>query len=142
MIPDVIQQKILIIKNCLRQIQLTTNSDPEKLDTQLIQDAFVLNVQRSVQAAIDISSALISHLHLGIPVSYKNGFELLHKHKIIGDHLNKSMQSRCGFRNIAIHEYRKLDKNILKSILTKDLKDLEDFYLVIIAYFEPLTPNP
>ncbi len=139
MVPDVIHQKIVIIKNCLHQIQLTTNSDPEKLDTQLIQDAFVLNVQRSVQAAIDISSAMSSYLKLGIPDSYKHGFELLKKNKIIDDHLNKSMQSMCGFRNIAIHEYRKIDKNILKSILTKDLKDLEDFYLVVIDYFENLS---
>lgn len=139
MVPDVIQQKILIIKNCLQQIQQTTNSDPEKLETQLIQDAFVLNVQRSIQAAIGISSALISQLKLGIPESYKHGFELLHKNKIIGDHLCKTLQSMCGFRNIAIHEYRKIDKEILKSILTKDLKDLEDFYLVVIDYFENLS---
>jgi len=136
MIPEVIKQKILIIKNCLHQISLTTDSDPDSLDTQVIQDAFVLNVQRSIQAAIDIASGISSNKQFGIPESYKHGFTLLYQHKIIGDKLCKSLQAMCGFRNIAIHEYRKLNKEILKSILTKDLKDLEEFYLVIISYYE------
>lgn len=56
MIPVVAKQKISIIHNCIQQIKLTTNMDPSMLDSQLIQDAFVLNVQRSVQATIDLAS--------------------------------------------------------------------------------------
>ena len=42
------------------------------------------------------------------------------------------MQKMCGFRNIAVHDYRTLSKPILKSILTDHLKDLEDFYGEIV----------
>lgn len=40
-----------------------------------------------------------------------------------------------GFRNIAIHDYQSLNIDILKSILTKNLKDLEDFYTIIVGKY-------
>lgn len=47
------------------------------------------------------------------------------------------MQSMVGFRNIAIHDYQSIDVDILKSILTKNLKDIEEFYATVIkAYTE------
>lgn len=136
MVPDVIHQKILNIRNCLHQIRTTTELKPDSLDNQLIQDAFVLNVQRAVQAAIDIASNLCSRHDFGIPESYKNSFKLLNQNKIISEALTNSLMAMCGFRNIAIHEYRKINKEVLKSILKKDLMDLEEFYLAVISFYE------
>jgi uncharacterized protein YutE (UPF0331/DUF86 family) len=45
------------------------------------------------------------------------------------------MQSMVGFRNIAIHDYQALDPGILKSILSKHLKDLEEFYATVVIHF-------
>ncbi len=36
-------------------------------------------------------------------------------------------QIKPGFRNIAIHDYVKLDVKILQSILTSNLTDIEDY---------------
>lgn len=46
------------------------------------------------------------------------------------------MQAMVGFRNIAIHDYQSIDVEILKSILVKHLKDLEDFYTAILKHFK------
>jgi len=40
-----------------------------------------------------------------------------------------------GFRNIAIHDYQELDQKVLKAILTKHLKDIEDFYTAVLVHF-------
>ncbi len=45
------------------------------------------------------------------------------------------MQSMVGFRNIAMHDYRAINVDILKKILTTHLKDLEDFYTAILSHF-------
>ncbi len=136
MIPDVIQQKILIVKNCLHQIRTTTELNPESLDVQLIQDAFVLNLQRAVQAVIDIASFICSRQDFGIPGTYKQSFEILHQNRIIPASLAISMKAMCGFRNIAVHDYQKINPEILKSILTKELFNLETFYLAVITFYE------
>ena len=136
MIPVVAKQKISIIHNCIQQIKLTTNMDPSMLDSQLIQDAFVLNVQRSVQATIDLASWVCKNKKLGIPDTYRKSFELLFENKLIDEAMYASLKSMCGFRNIASHEYRKLNKEILKAILSKHLIDLELFYKVILHHYD------
>ncbi len=45
------------------------------------------------------------------------------------------MEKMVGFRNIAIHNYQALDLEILKSILSNNLKDLEDFYVAVLRHF-------
>jgi uncharacterized protein YutE (UPF0331/DUF86 family) len=110
--------------------------NPESLDKQLIQDAFVLNVQRATQAAIDMASWVCKDKKLGIPDTYKKSFELLFQHDFIDAAVLHSMKSMCGFRNIAIHEYKKINVDILKSILTKHLIDLEKFYQLVINLYD------
>lgn len=46
------------------------------------------------------------------------------------------MTKMTGFRNIAVHDYQTLDPEILKSILANGLRDLEEFYATVLAYFE------
>jgi len=52
------------------------------------------------------------------------------------------MQSMVGFRNIAIHDYITLDAAILKAILLKNLKDIEQFYTTILTYFKIARKKP
>jgi uncharacterized protein YutE (UPF0331/DUF86 family) len=47
-----------------------------------------------------------------------------------------------GFRNIAIHDYTTLDVAILKALLSKNLKDIEQFYTTILTYFKIAKKKP
>ena len=67
-----------------------------------------------------------------------NNIYYIFENKIIDKDTFNSMKSMCGFRNIAIHEYRKINKAILKSILTRHLIVLENFYKMILKQFEGL----
>jgi len=49
--------------------------------------------------------------------------------------MSLKMQSMVGFRNIAIHDYQNIKIEILKTILVKHLKDLEEFYTRILRHF-------
>ncbi len=133
---DVILSKVSIIKNCLRTIQKVTEGNPKKLEDLLIQDVFVLNIQRSVQASIDIAQVVISKKDLSLSSSYKDTFYILTKEKIISPALCKKMQNMVGFRNIAVHDYQKLNLDILKTILKKHLPDFEEFYSKILRWMK------
>jgi uncharacterized protein YutE (UPF0331/DUF86 family) len=39
-----------------------------------------------------------------------------------------------GFRNIAVHDYERLDRNVLKAILRDRLGDLETFVQAVKAF--------
>ena len=58
------------------------------------------------------------------------------QNKIISFELEEKMNAMVGFRNIAVHEYQNIDKEILKSILQNNLRDIEEFYKSILLKFE------
>ncbi len=125
--------KIHNIQNCLRMIQRVTKGDPESLNDQVTQDVFVLNLQRAAQSAIDLANLIIAAQGLGLPRSYRHGFEIIRGAGIIDDAALQSMSNMAGFRNLAVHDYAPLDVNILKSILVKNLKDFESYYKQIFS---------
>jgi uncharacterized protein YutE (UPF0331/DUF86 family) len=132
---DALLAKISIIKNCLQTINKITGLDPARLDDFIIQDVFVLNLQRAVQAAIDIANIIIAFKGWRLPVSYKDAFKELSDQKVISKTMFEQMSRMIGFRNIAVHEYQELKKEILASILTNNLEDLERFYTVVFKRF-------
>jgi uncharacterized protein YutE (UPF0331/DUF86 family) len=75
--PDIIYAKIGNIQNCLRRIRQVTNLDPAALDGFDAQDIFVLNLQRAVQAAIDLAAHIVASEELGLPDSLRANFTLL-----------------------------------------------------------------
>lgn len=132
---DVIFAKVSAIQKYLKRIQEVTKLNPDSLDDEIIEDVFVLNLQRAVQSCIDIAGHIVASMGLGVPNSIKENFIKLEESKIIQPELSKKLQAMVGFRNIAIHEYEKIDKAILKSILVKNLRDIEEFYTAVIKHF-------
>ncbi len=125
---DIVLAKIAIIQRCLYRIQQVTELDPSSLDNIDNEDIFVLNLQRAVQAAIDLGAHILVAQGLDMPATLRDIFITLQRHGLISPMVSTNMQKMCGFRNIAVHEYQTLSKPILKAILTDHLKDLEDFY--------------
>ena len=133
---DIVLAKSASVQKCLRRIREVTQLQPASLDEMNIQDIFVLNLQRAVQASIDLATHVVSSENLGLADSVKGNFELLEKAGIIDKELSGRMQSMVGFRNIAVHDYQQLDLNILKAILQMRLRDPEDFYAQILSHFK------
>lgn len=132
---DVILAKTGNIQRCLRRIKEATDLNPDSLDEIDKQDIFVLNLQRAVEAAIDIAAHIVASEGLGLASTIKDNFKFLSEAGIIDENLFKKMQAMVGFRNIAVHDYQAIDAAILKSILTNNLKDIEEFYAVILKRF-------
>ena len=132
---DVVLAKVAAIQKCLKRIRDVTGLVPDRLEEPDAQDIFVLNLQRAVQSTIDLATHVVASESLGIPDTIRANFALLEDAKIITKTLSKKMHSMVGFGNIAIHDYEALDVEILKAILVKNLKDLEQFYTVILTRF-------
>jgi len=132
---DVVLAKVAAVQRCLRRIKDVTGLDAARLGDLDVQDIFVLNLQRAIQSSVDLATHVIASEGLGISDTVRGNFVLLENAKIISKVLSRKMRSMVGFRNIAIHDYQALDLDILKAILTKHLKDLEQFYTAILKRF-------
>lgn len=133
---DVVLAKVAAIQRCLKRISETTGLDPKSLEEIDKQDIFVLNLQRAVQAAIDLATHIAASEGLGLPETIRDNFKLLMDAGVIGEGLARKMESMVGFRNIAIHDYQAINKDILKSILARNLRELEEFYTAVLLHFK------
>lgn len=74
----------------------------------------------------DLILAKINNIQMG------DAFFSLYKNSFISEELSKNLIKMVGFRNIAVHEYQRLDLDILKSVVKNNLKDFEEFYKIIL----------
>ena len=131
---DVVLSKLSIINNCLKTIETVTGNQANKLDEMLIQDVFVLNLQRAVQACIDIANHIIAQKGWRLPATYRESFNTLHENKVINKQLSSQMIKMVGFRNIAVHDYQTLDIVVLKGILEHNVDDFKTFRKAIVNF--------
>lgn len=123
----VIINKFDSIQRCINRIKEEYDNNPENFNDYRKMDGIVLNLQRACECVTDIAMYILSTRKLGIPQTKREAFELLEKNKIISSQMCKNMKGMIGFRNIAIHDYKQIDKDILQDVIENHLIDLTEF---------------
>nr|MBF0222226.1 DUF86 domain-containing protein [Desulfobulbaceae bacterium] len=100
------------------------------------QDIIVLNLQRAVQLSVDIAARLVAELKQPAPMSMAQSFEMLFQAGIIDADIAERMQKSVGFRNIAVHEYRLVDWDVVYSIATKHLSDFNKYARQVMNWLD------
>lgn len=125
---DVIINKCQVIENCLKRIQEEyIGSENELSHDYTKQDSIILNLQRAAEASIDLGMRWVRIKKLGTPQTSRDVFIFLNNNNLISQKLSDDLQAMVGFRNIAIHDYQKINLEIIKSILTTKLNNFEEF---------------
>ena len=135
---DIIIEKTTNIQRCLKRIKDVTKLEPGSLANYDVQDIFVLNLQRAVQATIDIAVHIVSEEGWGVVKTLKENFTVLEQNNVIDSELADTLKKMVGFRNMAVHDYGRLDVEILKNILQHSLQDIEIFYTLILKKYDVL----
>jgi len=68
--------------------------------------------------------------HLGIPNESRDSFAILVREGIIAPDLGDRLKRMVGFRNLAVHQYRELDLDILDAVIRKNLDELLTFPVI------------
>lgn len=120
---DILYNKTETLKRCIKRIHEEYGNDPKNLENFTRQDAIMMNIQRYCEACIDIASHIIREKKLGVPQSSRDAFAILAQNNIINDGLSERLQAMVGFRNIAVHDYQKLNLRIVEKIIESYLDD-------------------
>ena len=133
MADDVILNKAASIERCLQRIlEEYAGNNQNLLANQTKQDAIILNLQRGCEAAIDLAMYVVNQRRLGVPQESRDAFGLLQTAGILPADLATRMQRMVGFRNIAVHEYTRLNLEIVQAIVTNQLDDFRAFSSTIV----------
>lgn len=123
---DVMLNKAAIIRRCVVRMLEEYAANPE-LDNYTNVDALTLNIERACQASIDMAMHMTASNKLGVPQSSAEAFLLLAENRYISAQTARSMVAMTGFRNIAIHEYQRMDMDILKAVVQEHYRVFYDF---------------
>ena len=125
---EVLLGKAAIIERCLRRIDEEYRGHESELASNFTrQDSILLNLQRACEASIDAAMHLVRLHRLGIPGESREGFSLLVRAGLLEAGLGGHLQTMVGFRNIAVHNYRELDLDMVRNILAHRRDDLRAF---------------
>ena len=125
---DVIVRKLDTVSRCLiRVLENTPPSLEVLLEDYTRQDVIVLNLERAVQACVDVGLHIFSGRNEPVPDSMGDVFLRLARLGIIDEKTAQALKGTVGFRNVAVHAYQEIDYAIVYSICTKHLNDFRAF---------------
>jgi uncharacterized protein YutE (UPF0331/DUF86 family) len=126
LLDDVSLNKAQIIERCIRRIEEEYGGDPANLSNITRQDSIILNLLRACEAAIALAMHWVSEKGWGVPNTSREAFDFLVEHGAIEASLANRLKAMLGFRNIAVHDYQKMNLDILHEIIAKHLGDLTE----------------
>ncbi len=133
MVDDVLLNKAASIERAVRRVQEEyAGDDRNLLSNQTRQDAIILNLQRACETSIDAAMHLVRVHRLGVPQETREAFALLESAGILDAALAARLRNMVGFRNVAIHEYQKLNLDIVRRIVVEHLGDFLAFTRILL----------
>lgn len=136
---QVVEEKLESLRRCVQRIELKTPSDAQGLIGDLdCQDIVVLNLERAVQICVDLAAHLLADRDVAAPQTMAETFTALADEGLLSKDLSVRLGRAVGFRNIAVHEYARLDWNVVYSIITAGLDDFRAFARMV----DGLIPQP
>ena len=125
---DIVINKVQSIQRCVERAREEYHADPAGFATNFTrQDAAVLNVLRACEQSIDLANHVIKTRKMGIPASSAQTFELLQQKSVIDPDLAENLIKMIHFRNTVIHQYQRMDMQIVQKVITAGLDDLIRF---------------
>jgi uncharacterized protein YutE (UPF0331/DUF86 family) len=136
---EVIAQKITSLQRSVaRAREAFATAGVEFRTNYNLQDAAILNVIRACDTSIDLANMLIRQRRLGIPSESRDSFAILVREHSVPPDLGDRLKKMIGFRNLAVHQYRELDLEIVESVIRKSLDDLLEFAQIVRAQLDNL----
>jgi uncharacterized protein YutE (UPF0331/DUF86 family) len=136
---ELLLSKIDSLARSIKRIENKTPETVKKLKNDYdLQDIIALNLQRAVQISVDIATHIIANSNEKVPSSMAECFDSLKNLNVINKELSNSLKSAVGFRNISVHEYQKIDWEIVYSIINNNIDDFRKFSKNVVEKYELL----
>jgi len=125
---EVIESKLIFLReylNDLKEYETITLSQyrKSKKDQRFVERTLHL----ACESCLDIAAHIISRKGLREPRDNKDLFHVLFENGLISEPVSNAMIKMAKFRNIIVHDYARIDPEVMVAILRKNLNDLKSF---------------
>lgn len=125
---QVIAQKLESLRKCVARIEAKSPKEAEILNQDIdLQDIIALNLSRAVQLSVDIGAHIIAELDSEAPETMGKTFDTLSEAGVIAQETALNLKKAVGFRNIAVHNYERINWIIVYAIIKNNLADFQAY---------------
>jgi uncharacterized protein YutE (UPF0331/DUF86 family) len=91
-------------------------------------------LQISVEAVMDVCGLLVSGLRLGLPAEEDDMFDKLGRRGVVSDAMGDTLRRMRGLRNILVHEYGRINDELIFETIRNRLSDFDAFQREILEF--------
>lgn len=124
-ISNMIKEKLKELEqNLIYLKQISYDMNIENLKSDMIRYwGIERGIQISIECVIDIGNIIISVSGKDKPNTYRETMLKLSDIGVVSKKFSKRLANMTGFRNILVHDYTRVDEEIIINILKRDIND-------------------
>ena len=123
------------IARCIERLESKLPFSLESLQRDFdLQDIVSTNVYRIIQLSVDVCTMIIARSPAAIPGDMAECFSVVAGLGGISQETSLRMKKSVGLRNIMVHEYEKIDWEIVHDVVHDHLSDFKVFIREIIEH--------
>jgi len=139
---EVIESKLRFLKEYLSDLKefetiSLTDYQKSKKDQRFVERT----LQLACEACIDTAAHIISRQGLREPKDNKDLFQILFESSILSEPVREAMVKMSKFMNIVVHDYARIDPEIVIGILRKNLTDFKVYACEILCFIDQIESN-
>jgi uncharacterized protein YutE (UPF0331/DUF86 family) len=124
---EIYSRKFDLIKDCIKKLTAIKKDNPtfdKYRNAWKEKDSAERNIQKTVEALIDIGKILVAEKKLREPSNNREVFIILEENKIFPSEYISLIDKMIGMRNVIVHSYDRIDDAIIYKVLEKNLSDI------------------
>ncbi len=128
-----INDKIVEIEKCLEELSEILPESFDKYKRNLEKRlACERGFEKVIEAVLDLGFIFIKEKELKMPKDDEDLFDILLQERVISEELALKLKDAKGMRNFIIHQYEKIDDELVFEAITEQLeKDVSEFLSMI-----------
>ena len=134
---EIIKRKLSFLEEYYNDLQKTAKDlswDDFKKD-KILRRFIERTLHMAIETCLDISNHIISYESYREPKNNQDIFQVLIENEIIDTKKGEELKKMAQFRNVIVHDYIRVNPEIVYSILKKNLNDILYFSNIIIDKF-------
>ena len=137
---EVIESKLRFLKEYLVDLKEYESISIKAYRTSKKDQRFVeRTLHLACECCLDTSAHIVSRMGYREPRDNKDLFNILFENQVISEPVCTAMVKMSKFRNIVVHDYARIDPEIVIGILKKNLTDFKLFAREVIQFTESLS---
>ncbi|MEW6570750.1 MAG: DUF86 domain-containing protein [Nitrospirota bacterium] len=131
---EIYTRKLELIEECLKrlaEIKKGNQSFQKYRSSWKDKDSAERNLQKIIEAIIDIGKMIIANLKLREPGNNREVFLILEENGLFPSEYMNLIDRMIGMRNIIVHSYDRIDDAIVYGVLKKSIGDIKKLTVIL-----------